>query len=71
MLVVAFQRRAGLVVGGPGIEACQVDEVFPQLAQCLLRALLAQTAEKLVVVHGTALHELQQALHSRLVLLVS
>ena len=58
---------AGAVVGGPLIEAGQIDKVVTQAGHGLLGSLLAQLAEEQRVIHRAALHQLQQALHQALV----
>ncbi len=51
------------VVGGPGVEAGEVDELVAQYGHGLLGRVFAEAAEEVGVVHRAGLHQLQQALH--------
>ncbi|MNJ56828.1 hypothetical protein D3C77_523920 [compost metagenome] len=58
------------VVGGPGVEAGQVDEVLAQALHGLRRRAVAEFAEEAGVVHGAVLHQLQQPPHQSFVVLL-
>src|SRR5690606_38166761 len=70
-LVDAVLLTASKIGLRPVVEAMQIDEIFAQARQSLLCRAIAELAKEVGVVHGAALHELEQILNQRLVTLIS